>query len=461
MSNQKDNTFVYKKKSGFAAPNFNQDVVFAFAEDYKAFMNAGKTERECVAITETMVRKAGYVPFVYGTRYNRGDKVYYQNRGKAMVLVHMGQKPLEEGLRVSAAHIDAPRIDLKSQPIYDDGGMVLCKTHYYGGIKKYQWLTIPLALHGTVIRGDSTRVDICVGEEKLDPVFSITDLPPHLAKEQSAKTLGDGIPGESLTPVIGSEPMDARDEDGKLKEKLLSLLHEKYGVCEEDLLSAELMFVPAYKARDVGFDRSMIGAYGQDDRVCAYPSLRALLDMQTIPPHSSCVILADKEEIGSVGNTGLESNFFFDMMDDMAEARGENKRKMYAASKCLSADVSVCYDPNYSSVFDKYNIAQINQGAVICKYVGARGKTGTSDASAEYMGWIRNLFNQAGVVWQTSEIGKVDQGGGGTVAKFLASKNMDIVDFGVPVLSMHAPYELTSKVDLYNTYLGVAALFQS
>ncbi len=458
---EEKNQYAYQRKSGYTAKNFDDAAVSSFADGYKTFLNQGKTERECVNVAVAMAKEKGYVPFEYGSCYRPGDKVYYLNRGKALVLVQVGSHPIDDGLRVCAAHIDSPRIDLKAQPMVEEGGMVYFKTHYYGGIKKFQWLTIPLALHGTVIRADGSSVDISVGEDESEPAFCITDLPPHLSKDQNNKTLSEGVPGESLMPVVASRPEVVDGVALSVKSSLLTLLHDRYGICEEDFLSAELCFVPATRARDIGFDASMIGGYGQDDRVCAYPALRALLDRKEIPAFTSCVILADKEEIGSVGNTGLDGSFFFDMMEDMALALGANPRKMFAMSKCLSSDVSGCFDPRYAEAYDKLNACRINHGASMSKYGGARGKSTSSDASAELVGWYRQLFAEYGVNWQTSELGKVDQGGGGTVAKFLAGHNMDIVDFGVPVLSMHAPFELIGKVDLYHTYLGISALFDS
>lgn len=372
----------------------------------------------------------------------------------------MGTAPLTEGVRIAAAHIDSPRIDLKQHPLYEDSGMGFFKTHYYGGIKKYQWTAIPLALHGTVVKRDGSVLEVCIGEDPKEPVFYINDLLPHLARAQMGKTLGDAIPGETLNLLIGSRPYPGEaGESDRIKVALLKLLYEKYGIVESDFISAELSAVPAFPVREIGFDRSLIGGYGHDDRVCAYPALTALLDTPA-PRHTAIAVLADKEETGSDGATGMKSAAFFDLLDAIARSFGADPAAVRAASKCLSADVNAAYDPNFGEVYEKRNSSKINYGVVMTKFTGARGKSGTSDASAAYVGYVRSLFDRQQIVWQTGELGKVDEGGGGTVAMFLAEKNIDTVDLGVPVISMHAPYEVVAKADLYMTYRAISAFLQ-
>ena len=422
-----------------------------FAEGYKSFMDAAKTEREAVTWAVQAAEEAGFVPFDPAKKYKAGDKVYYNNRGKAMCLAVIGKKGAKEGVRIAAAHIDSPRIDLKPIPLYEANELALLKTHYYGGIKKYQWVTLPLALHGTVVRKDGTVLDVVIGEDAGDPVFCVTDLLPHLAKDQMTKTLSEGIKGEQLNVVVGSRPYPDEKVKEKIKLNILSLLHEKYGLVEGDFLSAELTMVPAGAARDVGFDRSMIGSYGHDDKVCAYTSLRAAMDVAA-PAFTSVTVFADKEEIGSDGNTGLNSDFLKIFVEDLCAAQGAESRRTLTNSTCMSADVNAAFDPTFPEVAEKRNTAYINHGVVITKYTGARGKSGTNDASAEFMHYVRDLLDRTGVIWQTGELGAVDQGGGGTVAMFVAHMNVEVVDVGVPVLSMHAPFELVSKTDVYMTY---------
>ena len=420
----------------------------AFASDYSKFIDACKTEREAVKFAVEEAEKAGFSEYKFGQEIKKGGKYYYNNRGKSLTLFVIGSERLEKGIRISAAHIDSPRIDLKQHPLYEEGEMGFFKTHYYGGIKKYQWTAIPLALHGKVIKSDNTQVDIVIGEDDSDPVFYINDLLPHLAKDQVSKSLGEGIPGEKLNILIGSRPLY---EGKEIKLALMKLINEKYGIVEDDFISAELTAVPAFKARDVGFDRSLIAAYGHDDRVCAYPALRSILEIQN-PENTVMVILADKEEVGSGGSTGMQSELFCDIIKDISATLGANEGAVRAASICLSADVNAAFDPNFGEVYESRNSSFINHGVVMTKFTGSRGKSGTSDADAEFVGYVRNLFDREGVVWQTGELGKVDQGGGGTVAVYIANKNITVVDLGVPVISMHAPYEVISKADLYMTY---------
>ena len=440
--------------------SYIQDV-FAYAEGYKAFLDAAKTEREAVNVGVDMAKKNGYVEYRLGDAIRRGGKYYFNNRGKNLFLFRIGTAPLDEvGLRIMAAHIDSPRIDIKQNPLYEDSGMCFLKTHYYGGIKKYQWPTLPLALHGVVVLKNGTTKQVCIGEDENDPIFYINDLLPHLAQDQSAKPLGSAITGESLNIFVGGIPYMAEEGDDRIKMNVLHLLNEKYGMIEADFLSAELSAVPAFKARDVGFDRLFIGAYGHDDRVCAYPEMTALF-ASTDTVNSSLVILADKEETGSDGNTGMSADVMLDLIDEISHALGVSAARVRAASKCLSADVTAAYDPNFSEVYEKRNSAFVSHGTAICKFTGSRGKSGTNDASAEFMGYVRGVFDRAGVAWQTCELGKVDQGGGGTVAKFISKHNIDTIDVGVPVISMHAPYEMVSKVDVYETHRALLAFIDA
>ena len=433
-------------------------AVNAYCKDYMAFLDAGKTERLCAAEAVHLAEQAGYRPLKRGEALKPGDKVYVCNRGKSVLLAHIGTKPISKGAQITAAHIDSPRLDLKPNPLYEDTELAYFKTHYYGGIKKYQWVTIPLELHGTVALKDGSTVDIAIGREPDEPQFVITDLLPHLGKDQMRKTMEEGITGEALNIVIGSMPYAGEGRD-RVKLAVLSLLYDEYGITEEDFLSAELAAVPAFPARDIGFDRSMIGAYGQDDRVCAYAELRAILDLDGAPERTAVCILADKEEIGSDGVSGMQSQAFEAFMADLCEQQDVALRHCFARSFCLSADVCAAFDPSFPEVSAKRTEAKLNYGMGICKFTGARGKSGTSDASAELVAYLRRLFADNGVVWQLSEMGKVDQGGGGTIAKFMADRNIDTIDAGVPVLSMHAPFELVAKFDCWMTYRGVLAAY--
>ncbi len=448
-------TLFYKKKDFYE--QFGEEelkAAFEYAKGYASYLDDSKTEREAVARSIADAEKNGFVPYSFGMNLEVGGKYYFNNREKNLFLFTVGKESLENGFRISAAHIDSPRIDLKPCPLYQDGGMSFFKTHYYGGIRKYQWVTIPLALHGVVVKADGTVVNVTVGEDDTDPLLYINDLLPHLGHGDDKKPLGEAIPGEKLNVLVGSIPHGEGEDAIKLN--VMKILNEKYGIVEEDFLSAELCVVPAAKARDVGLDRSMIGAYGHDDRVCAYPALTALFD-NVDSEHSLMCILADKEETGSDGNTGMQSDLMVDLIDAISAALGVDPIKVRANSKCLSADVSAAYDPNFADVFERRNAPMLSCGAILMKYTGSRGKGGTSDANPEFIAWLRGVMAKDNVLWQTGELGKVDIGGGGTVAKFIAKHNIDTVDLGVPVISMHAPYEIVSKVDVYETYRAFCA----
>ena len=448
-------TLFYKKKDFYE--QFGEEelkAAFEYAKGYASYLDDSKTEREAVARSIADAEKNGFVPYSFGMNLEVGGKYYFNNREKNLFLFTVGKESLENGFRISAAHIDSPRIDLKPCPLYQDGGMSFFKTHYYGGIRKYQWVTIPLALHGVVVKADGTVVNVTVGEDDTDPLLYINDRLPHLGHGDDKKPLGEAIPGEKLNVLVGSIPHGEGEDAIKLN--VMKILNEKYGIVEEDFLSAELCVVPAAKARDVGLDRSMIGAYGHDDRVCAYPALTALFD-NVDSEHSLMCILADKEETGSDGNTGMQSDLMVDLIDAISAALGVDPIKVRANSKCLSADVSAAYDPNFADVFERRNAPMLSCGAILMKYTGSRGKGGTSDANPEFIAWLRGVMAKDNVLWQTGELGKVDIGGGGTVAKFIAKHNIDTVDLGVPVISMHAPYEIVSKVDVYETYRAFCA----
>ena len=437
-------------------------AIFDYAEGYKVFLDNGKTEREACAWAKAAAIKNGYKPFQFGQKLKKGDKVFYDNRGKNLYLIKVGDADIaQDGIRIIASHIDSPRIDLKQVPLYESDGIALAKTHYYGGIRKYQWTAIPLALHGTVVLKDGSLLQVKIGEDESDPVFYISDLLPHLAQRQNAKTLGEAIEGEGLNIWFGNIPYTAadNDKDKTVKENILHILHEKYGMEEADFLSAELSLVPAYKAKDIGFDRALIGAYGHDDRVCSYPAFTALFD-ETSNAHTVMVVLADKEEIGSEGTTGMQCAIFTDLINELAASFNTTSAAIRAHSKCLSADVNAAYDPNFAEVLEKQNATYLSCGAGVTKFTGARGKSGSSDADAEYVGFLRKLFDENGVIWQTGELGKVDIGGGGTVAKYIAKMNIDTIDIGVGVVSMHAPYEVISKADLYEEYLAFRAFIK-
>ena len=434
------------------------DEAYEYAKNYVKFLDAAKTEREAVVESVRIAEAAGYRAWNFGDAIKAGDKLYYNNRGKNIFLIRVGTENINNGIRITAAHIDSPRLDLKPVPLYEEHGMSFFKTHYYGGVRKYQWLAMPLALHGVVVKQDGTVVDVVIGEDETDPVMYITDLLPHLARAQGGKSLNEVFQAEKLNILVGSRPVDGEEKDA-VKAGVLNYLNEKYGITEEDFLSAELSIVPAAKARDVGFDRSMICAYGHDDRVCAYPSLTAMID-STDTAHTAMCLLVDKEETGSDGVTGMQSSLIVDVIAEIAKALGGNEAAVRANSKCLSSDVTANFDPNYADVYEHRNSSLIGCGVCLCKYTGSGGKGGTSDASAEMVGWTRRFLNEAGVVWQISELGKTDVGGGGTVAKYMANHNIDTIDIGVGVLSMHAPYELIAKVDLYEAYRAFRAFYQ-
>lgn len=454
---------MYRKNAWENLAEDEKEQLSAFAKDYMAFLNNGKTERECVAEGVRQAEAKGFKNLMdvvkNGETLKAGDRVYRAWMNKDIMLFIIGEKPMERGMNILGAHIDSPRIDIKQNPLYEDEHLAYLDTHYYGGIKKYQWTAIPLALHGTVVRKDGSTLSVAIGEEAGDPVFCVTDLLPHLAADQMRKTLAEGIEGEKLNILIGSAAL--RDDTGseKVKVAIAKLLFEKYGIVEEDFLSAELCAVPAFKARDLGLDRSMIGAYGHDDRVCAYPILMAEIDEKS-PEYTSVTILADKEETGSNGPTGMNSYFLKDFIEDLADMAGCKVRHVAANSHCFSADVNAAFDPIYGEVHERRNASYINYGVVVTKYTGARGKAGTNDATAEMMGFARRILDAEHVGWQTGELGKVDQGGGGTVAMYVSQHNIDTVDLGVPVLSMHAPFEVVAKADVYMTYRAMRAFYK-
>ena len=430
-----------------------------YCEGYKAFLNKAKTEREFVAEAVRILSENGYQEYEIGKKYETGDKVYFINRKKALIMTTFGCRPLEEGIRLNIAHIDSPRLDLKPNPLYEKTDLAFLKTHYYGGIRKYQWATIPLAMHGVVITKDGTAVDICIGEDEGDPVFCVTDLLPHLAAEQNERKLKDGIKGEELNVLVGSIPYAGEEIKEPVKLLVLKLLNEKYGMTEKDFTRAEIEMVPAVKATDVGLDRSLVGAYGQDDKVCAYTAMTAEMATEK-PEYTTVTVLADKEEIGSVGNTGLDSDFSLHYIEYLADAAGADVKTVLRNSICLSSDVNAAYDPTFASVYEEKNSCYVNKGCVLTKYTGARGKSGSNDASAETMAKVIDIMDREGVYWQIGELGAVDVGGGGTVAMYVAGMDVDVVDLGVPILSMHSPFELASKLDIYNTYKAFCAFYK-
>lgn len=436
--------------------------IFAFAESYKHFLDGSKTEREACEYVVNAAKEHGYQPFEFGRTVKPGDCLYYNNRGKNVYLIKVGKENIaQDGIRIVASHIDSPRIDLKQVPLYESDGIVLGKTHYYGGLRKYQWTAVPLALHGVVVLADGRVVSVKIGEDENTPVFYISDLLPHLSAKQNKKALSEAIEGEDLNIWFGNIPYRAAEnkEDKTVKNNILKILNEQYGITEADFLSAELSLVPAFKARDIGFDRALVGGYGHDDRVCSYAAQKAIFD-EASDSHTAMVILADKEEIGSEGPTGMQCALFTDLLDALCASFGVSSAAVRAKSKCISADVTAAYDPNFADVCEKENSVYLSCGAGMSKFTGARGKSGSNDADAEYVGFLRRLFDEHGVIWQTGELGKVDAGGGGTIAKYIANLNIDTVDLGVPVISMHSPYEVISKGDLYETYLAFRAFFK-
>ncbi len=460
MAEIRDELF-YKQKNGYDTMSTQQRIDMEdYCRGYMAFLNEARTEREAVKIAIEMAEDKGFVEYVDGMKLSPGDKVYCNNRSKALMLAVIGRKSLEEGCVIAGAHVDSPRIDLKQNPLYESDELAYFKTHYYGGIKKYQWVTIPLELHGVVALKNGETIDVSIGHDPSDPQFVITDLLPHLGKEQMRKTMEEGITGEGLNILIGSIPYADEGSD-RVKLAVMSILNDRYGVIEEDFLSAELTAVPAFEVREIGLDRSLIGGYGHDDRVCAYAELKAILDLDEAPEKTAVCILADKEETGSDGVSGMQSSAFECFMEELCAGQNVPLRRCFKNSFCLSADVTAAFDPNFPEVSEKRNDAKLNYGMGICKFTGARGKSGTSDASAEIVGYLRRIFADAGVIWQMSELGKVDQGGGGTIAKYMANRNIDTIDAGVPVMSMHAPFEVVAKFDCFMTYLGVLAAYKA
>ena len=436
--------------------------IFDFSKKYIDFLSNNKTERECVKTIKEKLEKNNFKNIEELNSIKSGDKVYYINREKSIYAAVIGEDSPEEGFNIIGAHIDSPRLDLKPNPIYEDTELALFKTHYYGGIKKYQWVNIPLSMHGVIIKNNNEKIDIKIGEEENDPIFTIADLLPHLARKQEKKTLKDGIEAEELNILIGSIPYKG-DIDEKIKLNILNILYEKYGIKEQDFVSAEIEFTPAMKAKDLGFDRALVAGYGQDDRVCAYTSLEALLNLES-PKRTSICILADKEEIGSMGNTGMCSQTFEYFIDELLDKTVGNKiglrRKIFNKSRVLSADVTGAYNPNYPEIYEKNNESYLNHGISVIKYTGSASKGGASDANAEFVGYVRNLFEKNDIAYQVSEMGKIGVGGGGTIAYILADRGIDVLDCGVPVLSMHSPYEITSKFDIYNAYKAYKVFFE-
>ncbi len=453
-------SLLLEQKNGYSRLSAAQQAEMErYAKRYSAFISACKTEREAVSWAVAHAEQLGFRPMIPGMELKPGDKVYLNNRGKSIILAVMGTAPLNDGVNICGAHIDSPRMDLKPNPLYEDNEVAYFKTHYYGGIKKYQWVCVPMAIHGIVFRKDGTSVNIVIGEDDQDPVLVISDLLIHLSADQLQKTLAKGIEAEQLNVILGTEPLEGEGSD-LVKLNIMKLLNEKYGITEADFHSAELCIVPAGSCREVGLDRSLLGAYGHDDRVCAYAQLEAIL-AQEHPAKTAVCVLVDKEEIGSVGITSMESKAFEYFMETLCASQNANMIRCFTNSFCLSADVSIAYDPTFPEVFDPRNSARLNHGLGVCKYTGSRGKSFASDASAEVMHKIRTILDEAGVVWQMSTLGKVDQGGGGTIAYVMANRNIPTVDAGVPVLSMHAPFELVSKLDNYMAMLACKAVYNS
>ena len=464
MEENQKNNLLNKKEIGWKNLDTREkEAIFSFSNGYIKFLNTAKTEREAVCVAKEIAESNGFRDISTFDKLNPGDRVYFVNREKSMYLAILGTEKLEKGVQIVGSHIDSPRLDLKPNPLYEDSGFAYFKTHYYGGIKKYQWTTIPLSIHGVIVKSNGQKINVNIGEDDSDPIFTITDLLPHLAQDQMEKKLKNGIDGEDLNLLLGSIPCDNEKETDKIKLNILNILNQKYDITEADFLSSELEIVPAFKARSLGFDGSMVAAYGQDDRVCAYTSLSAMMALENVKTTAIC-ILSDKEEIGSMGNTGMESHMFDYFVSELLNKSGENKPnlldKVFCFSKMLSADVDAGFDPIYASVSDKTNSAFLGRGIGLNKYTGARGKSGASDANAEYVAWIRNLLEKNNIRYQISELGKVDVGGGGTIAYILANKGVDVIDCGVPVLSMHAPYEVTSKFDIYTAYKTYKAFWE-
>ncbi len=456
----KEKLFMHKKNAFLRMSDGEIKKCDKFCEGYKRFLDEAKTEREAAGYIEREAKAAGFVKFDKKKKYKAGDKVYLINREKSAILAVIGSEPIENGVNLLAAHIDSPRLDMKQNPLVEKDEVGYFKSHYYGGIKKYQWTTVPMSLHGVIVKADGSKITVNVGEDENDPVFCVSDLLPHLASAQMKRPATEIIKGEELNLIIGSRPFKDDEVSEGVKLNLLAILNKKYGITEADFLSAELEAVPAFKARDIGFDRSLVGAYGQDDRVCAYTELMAVLETKS-PKKTVVAILTDKEETGSDGNTGLQSAYLKYFIADLAAIFGARARDVLSNSKCLSADVNAAYDPTFADAFDKTNSCVLNGGVCVTKYTGSRGKSGTSDASAEFVGEIRAILDKNEVIWQTGELGKVDIGGGGTVAKYIANLDVDTIDVGVPVMSMHAPFEITAKTDVYAAYKAFEAFINS
>ena len=453
-----------KKDNGWETLGSNQkEEVFDLSKKYMDFLNVAKTEREFIKHARKLANENGYKDIMEFDTLKPGDKIYFVNREKSMYLAIIGEKSIEEGLHIIGSHVDSPRLDLKPNPLYEDTGLAYFKTHYYGGIKKYQWTTIPLSIHGVIVKANGEKIEVNIGEDEEDPIFTITDLLPHLAQEQMEKKLKNGVDGDYLNLLIGSIPYSSSKISEKVKLNILNILNQKYGITEADLTSSEIELVPAFKARSLGFDGSMVAAYGQDDKVCAYTSLHAMMELENVKNTAVC-ILSDKEEIGSMGNTGMESHMFDFFISEILNKLGVNRPnlldKVFCFSKMLSSDVDAGFDPIYASVSDKHNAGFLGKGISLNKYTGARGKSGASDANAEYVAWVRNILERNDIKYQIAELGKVDIGGGGTIAYIIANKGADVIDCGVPVLSMHAPYEVTSKYDIYSAYKTYKAFWE-
>ena len=464
MSEELKKKLFNQKKDGWDDLKDNtKEEVFELSKNYMNFLNKAKTEREFIKEARKLADANGYKDIIEFDKLNPGDKVYFVNRDKSMYLAIIGENSIEEGLHIIGSHVDSPRLDLKPNPLYEDTGLAYFKTHYYGGIKKYQWTTIPLSMHGVIVKTNGEKIEINIGESEDDPIFTITDLLPHLAQDQMKKSLSTGVEGENLNLLIGSIPYGDEKISERVKLNILNILNQKYGITETDLTSAEIELVPAFKARSLGFDGSMVAAYGQDDKVCAYTSLHAMMELQNVKNTAVC-ILSDKEEIGSMGNTGMESHMFDFFISEILNKLQVNRPnlldKVFCFTKMLSSDVDAGYDPLYASVSDKFNAGFLGKGISLNKYTGARGKSGASDANAEYVAWVRNVLEKNNIKYQVAELGKVDIGGGGTIAYILANKGADVIDCGVPVLSMHAPYEVTSKYDIYSAYKTYKAFWE-
>ncbi len=456
--------FNHKKNGWESISEEEGKVIFNYSEGYMNFLNKSKTEREIVKSSVQMAKDEGFKCIDEYETLKPGDKVYYINRDKNLYLAVIGEESIENGINIIGAHADSPRLDLKPNPLYEDKGLAYFKTHYYGGIKKYQWTTIPLSIHGVIVKTNGEKIELNIGENETDPIFTITDLLPHLAQEQMQKKMSQGIDGENLNLLIGSIPYNDEKVSEKVKLNILNLLNKKYGIVEKDFLSAEIELVPAMKARSLGFDESLVAGYGQDDKVCVYTALTSILNLEK-PKRTATCIITDKEEIGSMGNTGMESNVFSTFLSEVLNKLGVNRPnlldKVYCKSKMLSADVDAGVDPIYANVSELNNASFLNRGLGVCKYTGARGKSGASDANAEFVAEVRKMFEENDVAYQISELGKVDVGGGGTIAYILANKGVDVLDCGVPVLSMHAPYEVTSKYDIFQAYKGYEAFYKA